>query len=500
MIGESRLEAMPIEILRLMTQIQDWTIQDIARRVRKTGVITSSAEYQMTRLAELVEADEQLKALIQKQLKLSDVQVKKLFTEAAKAEYIYDKRLFKAKGLPFIPFEDNAFMQSLTQNIIQQTNEELINITQSLGFAEKVNDTLQFKPIAKVYQNTLDFANLQVATGVTDISTAIKGAVDKLAKSGLRTVDYASGWSNRIDVATRRAIMGGMRDLANRKSEQNAAEIGTTCFEISWHSGHRPSHGWGGRRYDTTGEEYPLPAVLFEKYGGGTPEDYNCYHEVYAVFPDTPPSYTDKELDEMEREEKVKKAYGDKSYTRYEAKQQQRDMEFKMRIQRSKIKGYEADGLEEDATWAKIKYQDQLREYRAFNKAMGLPNEYERIYQDGLGKLGNSGFTKKTNDDIILPKVSKVADEVLKDTVDLKELDGIIPIGARLEDVTVISGKNVATNIRDIARLEKTYGGGRANWQKKAGVVKSNHFSYEVHWYSNSGVSVEPKFKRGKQL
>jgi Phage minor capsid protein 2. len=384
MRSANRLEAMPHEIVRLMSRLQEWTIGDIIRRIKDTGVITSSAERQMTYIAQqnLLEAD--LRKQIQKTLGLTDKQIEELYNETARANYIYDKRLFDSTGINPLPFEQNAFLQNLVGNITAQTKGNLINITRSLGFAKLVDGRMTYDSVGRFYQNTLDNAVMQVTSGVSSFEQVLKQAVDKLAASGLRTIDYASGWSNRVDVATRRAVMGGLRDLTNRQSEYNAEELGTTCYEISWHSGHRPSHSWGGRRYDITGEHYPAPEELYAQHGGGTPQDFNCYHEVYACFPDTDPNYTNKELGEMERAEKETTTFEDKEYTKYEAKQMQRKMESSMRTTRLKAHGYEAAGLEDDLQVAKAKYQSQRQAYAKFSKAMGLQTEHERIYVDGL--------------------------------------------------------------------------------------------------------------------
>ena len=64
-----------------------------------------------------------------------------------------------------------SYYESMVQHIsslIKQTNSELYNFTQSMGFATVVNGKTVFKPIAKVYQDTLDFAQMQVSSGAVD--------------------------------------------------------------------------------------------------------------------------------------------------------------------------------------------------------------------------------------------------------------------------------------------------------------------------------------------
>lgn len=59
-----------------------------------------------------------------------------------------------------------------------------------------------------------------------------------------------------------------------------------------------------------------------------------------------------------------------------------------MRAQRQKIRLLEEAGADkDDIMLEKAKYQGQLNEYKQFSKKMGLVEQRERIYQDGLGRI-----------------------------------------------------------------------------------------------------------------
>ena len=67
-----------------------------------------------------------------------------------------------------------------------------------------------------------------------------------------------------------------------------------------------------------------------------------------------------------------------------------------MRAQRQKIRLLEEAGADkDDIMLEKAKYQGQLNEYKQFSKKMGLVEQRERIYQDGLGKVATN--TKQQN-------------------------------------------------------------------------------------------------------
>jgi hypothetical protein len=116
---------------------------------------------------------------------------------------------------------------------------------------------------------------------------------------------------------------------------------------------------------------------------------WNCYHSYYPFIEGVSErQYSDEELHKMNAAENKPKKYLDKEYTTYEATQRQREMETLMRALRRKIKLFKAGGAEgkiiEDTM---INYQDAMRKYKLFSKTMGLPQQMERVYIDGLKKI-----------------------------------------------------------------------------------------------------------------
>lgn len=385
MLGPGVLADVPIGIQRIMLRLQNWIIHRIAQGILNYNRITSSGEYLITTLAETDIFNRDLKKEIQNILNLSDKEINDLYNEAAQANYIYDKRAFEVNGIPFVPYADNYFVQQFARGVIENTQGTMRNITQSLGFAVRTQKGLQFTKVGQFYQQELDFAMSKIATGVQSFDEALKESVSRMADNGVRYVDYSTGYRDRIDVAARRAVMGGMRDLTNLQSDYNSRLTGSTVFEVSWHSGHRPSHMWGGRRFDVTGQLYPTELQMYEKYTApngeqGTLDDYNCYHEKYNVFSDSLPTFSDEELTRLEANELKLKYFEDKPYTAYQARQQQRYLERTMRRQQSVIAGLEGGEQEEALQNAKIKFNGLVGHYRAFSDAMGIPAELERVY------------------------------------------------------------------------------------------------------------------------
>jgi hypothetical protein len=369
-----------------MKEMELHIMQDVIRRIKINDEITRSADWQIYRMVQMGKSQEYIQKQIQQALKLTDNEISSLYEKAIESGYTRDKSIYETVGKEFVPFKDNAELQQLIQSVIAQTKSEMINITQTLGFTINISGRQVFTPMGLYLQQVLDTAVLEVTAGTFDYSSTLNKVVKEMTKSGLRRVDYSTGWSNRIDVAARRAVMTGVTQVTSHINERNAAELGTDKYEVSWHSGARPSHAeWQGRVY--------TKRQLIDICGLGTGAGlmgWNCYHSYYPFIEGVSErQYTDEQLAVMAEKENKPRKYMGKEYNAYEATQRQRGMETLMRAQRQRIKLLKAGvGSEEKIQEAMIDYQETMRQYRGFSDTMKLPQQMERIYLDGLGRVG----------------------------------------------------------------------------------------------------------------
>ena len=390
----SELERLSMVFDAPMKQLEEEIMADIVRRIRINSEITRSADWQIHRLYELGMSRQDIEKRIQELTGISPQEVRSLYSQILEKGYAEDEKIYRLKGKPYIPFEENEQLQQLISATAAQTSEGMQNITQSLGFAVKNADgKTEFLPIAKYYKSTLDNAMLGITSGAFDYNTVLKKTVAQFTNSGLRTIDYASGHSNRVEVAARRAVMTGFNQIVAKVNEENAEKLKAEYFEISWHSGARPSHWWGGKVVN----KYDLVKIC----GLGDVQGLcgaNCYHSYSPFFPEFDVrTYTDEQLEEMNRQENTPVEFGGKQYTKYEALQRQRRLETTMRAERQKIKLLQEGGAsEDDIITARAKYRVTSAEYTRFSKAMNLPQQRERVTVDGLGNIG-VGKYKVTN-------------------------------------------------------------------------------------------------------
>lgn len=499
MFTPTEIEALPSAMEQLYRSLQLNIMSDLTERLKANGEeITSAADWQINRLYELGVSKDEIDSLIQSTLDVSDDEIDRIYDEVVKSGYARNEELYTSKGKEHIPYAENKQLQQLVKAVKNQTKSEYRNITGSLGFAVRNPDnTVSFTPLAKFYQDTLDNGLMQIASGAVDYNTVLKRAVKAMTDSGLRTVDYASGWSNRVDVAARRALMTGFNQVVAKVNEDNAEQLGTEYFEVSYHRGARPTHQvWQGRVYSKKELETVCGLGTVTGLCGA-----NCYHS-YSPFIkgiDTP-TYSEEELDRMNEEENAPKEYNGKTYTAYEAQQRQRRLETAMRADRQKIELLTQGGADDDTiTGAKAKYFQRQDEYVKFSKAMNLPQQWERITVDGKNALG-SKLPKKAGN------INKISGEKVAKSAEIKKPK---KIGADeiAENTTKLKGAMTETDYNEFTKLladsenesvKKLY----VQYADEVGEVlyKENQggymptynrliFSYEPQWIIDSGVS-----------
>ena len=399
--------------------LEERILQDIARRIKNTGEITSTADWQINRLRLLGYSSEDIEREIKKTLDASYPEMFELYDKVIDWEYVRNKDIYEQINAEFIPYEENRQLQQITDTVIQQSLEDLENVTKSLGFYLDYNGRKVLTPLSQVYTNYLDNACFDVVTGAFDYGSVLRRVVTQLTNSGLRKIEYGSGYASRVEVAARRAVMTGVANLTGEIADYNAKKLGTEYFEVEWHAGARPAHSvWQGRVW--TKEQ------LYSVCGLGTVTGLlgaNCYHTYYPFFPGiSERNWSDDWLEAQNRKESKPKEFQGKEYTLYEAKQRQRQMETAMRAQREKVQMLQDSGADrQEVMLQKAKYQGQLNEYAAFSRKMGLKEERERIYLDMRGKIA---INNKTQNKLFPPEMIQNASKDIAQYKRYKEVLG----------------------------------------------------------------------------
>ena len=511
MLTADQIDVVGEKARQLISPVTEFLIEDIANRIAQAGQLTGTAAYQAWRLQQLGVSQRQLKKELRKRLKVSHRELRKLMNRAGEAGYDYDIR--KHPYVQAVPFRENQALQQIVSAAVQLADENLSNITQTLGF---VGPDGKSRELTKAYQNACDFAFQKVATGAQDYASAIREATRNLADRGIVSIDYESGVSTSLEAAVRRNIMGGLGLMQEKISQQNHDDFGCDGWEISAHAASAPDHEpIQGRQYSDAAYE-KLNNSLVRRIG-----TLNCGHDAFPIIlgVDTP-QYTPEELEKLRQDNETGIDYNGKHYTMYEATQHQRRLEAFIRKQKRRILVAEATGDKEGLQQSQIKYQVLNQEYKRFSKAAGLRLQHERMEMSGFGAKQAREAEKAAesyekilqfikNDATIkaesgLPKKLQEADTAIPHTVtvNLPKIQGVVPKGATAVEVYTMAGDGTSTPIRDLKRLYATYPdyGDASGWKKKSGTVYAKSHHYVVHWYENTkGVPLdEIKLKGAK--
>ena len=377
------LDAMPEELAELYRGLEDTLLMEICSRLKLREELNEVTVQDIKALRSHGIDLKEIEKAIRQTTGISEKKLNELIDDVVERNQKYYTEVI---DLARVTQPDVLVDATTIDAIKRQTQDAFRNITTSMGFLVDAGRTML--PPAKAYQHALDAAEIMIQSGAISYNEAIKRSVKELADSGLRAVDYESGHRDHVDVAARRAVMTGVSQLCSKYTEQAAEYLETSYFEVSAHAGARDkpgpspwsSHkGWQGKVYSIrAGDIYPS---IYEVCGLGAVdglEGANCRHRrnvwVEGVSERT---YTDEQLAHID--DGLGCTYDGKTYTAYEATQEQRKVERTIRKLKREKAAYKAAGLHENETAVNIRLRRLNAKYKAFSAAAGLPEQRERM-------------------------------------------------------------------------------------------------------------------------
>lgn len=398
------LDVLPEELAELYRSLEDTLLTEICSRIKVADQFNEVTVQDIRALRSHGIDLKEIKKAIRKTTGISEQKLNKLLNDVVERNQKYYDELI---DLAHITQPETLVSIEDTWAIYEQTKQTMRNITRSMGFL--VDNGRTMLPPAKAYQWALDNAVMQVQSGAISYNQSIKSAVQQLAESGIKVVDYESGHRDQIDVAARRAVMTGVNQICAKYTEQSAEYLNTPYFEVSAHAGARDKSGpspwsshkdWQGKVYSTHSNDiYPnIYEVCGLGYVDGL-EGANCRHRRFSwVEGVSERTYTDEQLAHID--DGLGCTFDGKKYTAYEATQMQRRVERQIRAQKRLVNAYKAAGLTDDATVANIKLRRLNGKYREFSKAAGLPEQPERLkvlYSDAKSEAAAQALKVQRN-------------------------------------------------------------------------------------------------------
>ena len=388
----------------------------IGNRIKQIGELTPTQVHQ---IQQMLMYNTDINKIVQKLAEVTNMNVNdiyNMFEYSAKTNQDFAKQFYKARGISYIPYAQNKALKEQIKAIAKITAKEYANIsrTSAIGYTIKdLKGNLVFKDISSAYKDIIDKAILNVGQGKTTYQQEMRKAIKQIGQSGLKTIDYESGRSMRLDSTIRMNVLDGMRSLNNQLQEQFGEEFDYNMIQISHHTAPAVDHSTNNiakGQYDIDGHQFAKIDILKQQILDGTEKtiklediqgnrvkvngkwyydyDYiknllsrqistlNCRHYIFpGILGISKPLYSEEQL-KKDKEDNIKGFDLDgRHYTKYEASQLLRKIERTIRKDKD-IQILAKSSGDKDLTLQMQTNITQLTtKYRQICKISGLPNQ-----------------------------------------------------------------------------------------------------------------------------
>lgn len=424
MLNEYQIKFLPERIAGRINDINNEYLEEMGRVLKKIGELRPKDVHQLQQMYNYgADMDRVINKL--EQVSGKNVQeIYEIFDIVAKENYDYSKPFYEAQGMKFIPYGENEDLQGYVKSLAKQTAGEYINLTQHTAFAVFDKGGKSIAPLyaankdkvatslSDTYTKLVDYAVTKVQLGEESYQKAVKDICKAMVNSGIKTVDYASGYSRNLESAVRQNVLWGVKECNQNTADRIGEEFGADGYEISYHSNPRETHAdMAGKQFakgparTVNGVYYPS----FEEVAEPLLKEFNCLHFKFSILLGiSVPAYTKEQLDEFKAEDNKTFEFEGKTYTKYEASQLQSALERKMVTQKELANMAKAAGDDDLRREAQGNINLLASKYNDFCKASGLPTRAERMNVSEFRKvLTKNELTQLNNRAILKEKIEK---------------------------------------------------------------------------------------------
>ena len=347
MLNPEYLDRFSDQLLAIIDEFSVSVVSDIAKRIARMGNVSETSNYQIEILQNAGMVYEDVIRRISQVTGYTEAEVRRMFEEAGVKTIENESVYYKAAGKDTIVLNQSEAMQQILSANIEKTFGDLSNLTMTTAIKAQT-----------LFIDTCNVAMMQVQTGAINYNRAVANAIKKAAIASTEVL-YPTGHVDKLDVATRRAVLTGVNQTAAEINLQYAREGGCDYVETTAHSGARPSHAvWQGRVFCISGNDKDYPPFSETGYGTGPGLcGWNCRHNFHAYFPGiSSPAYTKSMLKEYDAKSME---YNGIKYTEYEVSQMQRAHERKIREYKRVLAGLNS-GMENADEEVRNALQDEF--------------------------------------------------------------------------------------------------------------------------------------------
>lgn len=358
----------------------------IGNRIKQIRLATP---HELTEIRKMLMNGEDLRKIFNLLSKVTNLNIQDIFdiyASEAKINQEYAKKFYDMRGVQYVPYSQNKVLKEQIKALATITAREYANISKTTAIGYTIRDTkgnIVFKDISKTYKEILDKSILNVSTGKETFYEQIRKDLKQLGQSGLKTIDYESGRSVRLDSAIRMNTLEGLRTLTNQIQQQFGEEFGADGVEISHHINSAPDHidTVDGKQFSLNGDRV-VNGKLYKDFNtvnnslDRQVSTLNCRHYIFSiVLGVNKPQYTDKQLEEDKKKNKQGFDFEGKHYSNYEGEQLQRLIEREIRKQKDIQILAKSSGDKELTLQAQTKITQLTTKYKQLCNVSGLPNQ-----------------------------------------------------------------------------------------------------------------------------
>lgn len=461
------METEDLLVERLVNRIEEantYFLMKMGSSIKKIRNLTPSQAQQLVQILKYGESYDEIIAEISKYTGMNIKELDEIFSLYAQKDRQFYEKFYKYRN---IPFEESLALKTQRKALTRLAVNEMYDFTRSNVLGYTIDG--RFLSLRGTYNKLLDTALLNVGQGKETFDSAMTRILKDIGGSGLRTINYASGRSMRLDSAVRMNLKSRLRELHNENQRIIGEEIGADGVEISVHSNPAPDHEEAqGRQFSN--EEYAklnsgLEATDYkgkkitldhdDKNGYRPISELNCYHYIFSIILGvSEPEYTNKQLQQIINENNKGFELDGQHYTNYEGTQMQRQLERKIREQKDiQILAKSSDNMELVGE-SQQKITQLTNKYKELSGVSGLPTKMERMRVSGYRRTKVNTPKNIDNFDRPLNNIDDIAKYVNYRKNDLYGLD-VKENQLKLNEKYNYNDKPSLINANDFDKLEE---------------------------------------------
>lgn len=393
MLNDQVIEQLTEEIVRRIERVNTFTLKKIGEVMAEIGDMPPARAYELAMILKYGGDYDKIVKELAKMTNLNEKEILDIFEKVAKKNLAFAQQFYEYRGMKYVPYEKNIALQEQVRAIAKITQDTYRNMSNSLGFVKIKNGRKVFTPLAQAYQEAIDDGVTALIQGKDSFNSILNKTVRELSGSGIKTIEWDTGYHRRLDSSVRMNLRGALRDFSMTLQQQFGEEFGADGVEISVHENPAPDHAevqghqFSNEEFDKfqnnqDSHDYNGRLYTAEYHGHDRRSigQLNCYHYIFnIVLGISKPQYTEKKLKEINDKNNKGFMLDGKHYTNYEGLQMQRKLETAIRRQKDRQIMAKASNDEETEQLATQKLTYLTNKYFELSQKSGLPTKVNRL-------------------------------------------------------------------------------------------------------------------------